>query len=320
MNTESPIDCKDLFDNAAERLKRLDNDIDKIIQDLAKKVEARGVPKNKVARQVVKELTARNVLSKSRIYEGLGTEQKRKYKKREIEETFPQVEITSTKSSTNQQAIQIAATGTGQSESLKDMNGVPGIRLVSEEQKRFEALRQENESLKEKEKVKEKEKLELIKEMAYLREENARLKLEKEELRQSVEKIEQISESRKDNEGLQKDKQLEISREIQEKFHDEPGPQNAKELEKISIKAGRDIKTILQLYNTVVKNKVESGQPVPLGAYIIIKPRMVLMPVRITIDFEKRGIEYSLWEKKLQITSPSISNPSDASKGRFRLL
>jgi DNA-binding ferritin-like protein len=93
VNTESSIDCSDLYDNAAERLKRLDNDIDNIIQDLAKKVEARGVPKNKVARQVVKELTAREVLSKSRIYEGLGSEQKRKYKKREIEETFPQAEI-----------------------------------------------------------------------------------------------------------------------------------------------------------------------------------------------------------------------------------
>jgi hypothetical protein len=81
VNPESPIDCKDLFDNAAERLKRLDNDIDKIIQDLAKKVEARGVPKNKVARQVVKELTARGVLSPSRIYEGLGIEQKREYTK-----------------------------------------------------------------------------------------------------------------------------------------------------------------------------------------------------------------------------------------------
>ena len=72
----------------AERLKKLDSDIDKTIQDLAKEVEARGVPKNEVARQVVKELTAREVLSKSRIYEGLGTEQKRKYKKRENRRNF----------------------------------------------------------------------------------------------------------------------------------------------------------------------------------------------------------------------------------------
>ena len=148
------IDCSGLYDNAAERLKGLDNDIDNTIQDLAKKVEARGVPKNKVARQVVKELTAREVLSPTRIYEGLGIEHKRKYKKRE-EETFTQVKnIPTEESFASQQAIQVAATRIGQSETLKDMNEVPDIRLVSEERKRFEALRQENESLKEKRKGK----------------------------------------------------------------------------------------------------------------------------------------------------------------------
>ena len=86
-------DCSDLYDSAAEKLKRLDNEVDKTIQDLAKNVEARGVPKNKVARQVVKELTARGVLSPTRIYEGLGIENKRKYVKRVTEETFPQWKI-----------------------------------------------------------------------------------------------------------------------------------------------------------------------------------------------------------------------------------
>src|SRR5918994_7622739 len=90
MRIETIGDCSDLYENAAEERKRLDHDIDKIIQDLANKVEARGVPKNKVARQVVKELTARGVLSPTRIYEGLGIENKRKYVKRVTEETFPQ--------------------------------------------------------------------------------------------------------------------------------------------------------------------------------------------------------------------------------------
>jgi hypothetical protein len=81
-------DCSDLYDNAAEKLKTLDNDIDKTIQDLANKVEARGVPKNKVARQVVKELTARGVLSPTRIYEGLGIENKRKYVKKSSRRNF----------------------------------------------------------------------------------------------------------------------------------------------------------------------------------------------------------------------------------------
>jgi hypothetical protein len=306
------INCKDLYDNAAERLKGLDNDIDKTIQDLAKKVETRGVPKNKVARQVVKELTAREVLSPSRIYEGLGIEQKRKYKKRVAEKTFSQAENISTEeSSANQQTIQVAAARIGQSETLKDMNRVPDIRLVSEERKRFEALRQENESLKEKEK----EKLELI---AELRKENTRLKSEKVELqRQLAEKTEQISELRKDNEGLQKDRQLEILREIQEKFYNEPGLLNAKALEKISEKEGRDIEAILQPYNTTLEDAAELGLPVPLGTYIIIKPSMVLVPIRIMIDFDKKKIEISLWEKKLQIPSPSASVSSDASKVSF---
>jgi DNA repair exonuclease SbcCD ATPase subunit len=315
---KSTIDCSDLYDNAAERLKKLDSDIDKTIQDLAKEVEARGVLKNKVARQVVKELTAREVLSKSRIYEGLGTEQKRKYRKREIEETFPQVEITSRKFSTNQQAIQAVATGTGRSETLKDMYGRLNIKLVSEEQKQTGALRQENKSLKESERLKEKEESELIKEIADLRKEYARLKSKYRELkRQLAEKTEQISELRKDNEGLQKDRRLEFLRELMERFYDKPGMLDAKQLQKISEKAGRDLETYVQRYNTIILGAVELGQPVPLGLYIIIKPNKVLVPIRLEIDFDKRKIEISLWEKKLEIPPPSLPVSSDASKVRF---
>jgi hypothetical protein len=317
----STIDCSDLYDNAAERLKKLDSDIDKTIQDLAKEVEARGVPKNKVARQVVKELTAREVLSKSRIYEGLGTEQKRKYKKREIEETFPQVEITPRESSTNQQAIQAVATRTGRSETLKDMNGRLNIKLVSEEQKQTGAPRQENKSLKENERLNEKEKSELIKEIADLRKEYARLKSKyQEHERQLAEKTEQISELRKDSlqkDSLQKDRRLEFLREIQEKFYDEPGMLDAKQLQKISEKAGRDLETYVHRYNTIILGAVELGQPVPLGLYIIIKPNKVLVPIRLEIDFDKRKIEISLWEKKLEIPPPSVPVSSYASKVRF---
>jgi hypothetical protein len=121
-------DCSDLYDNAAEKLKRLDNEVDKTIQDLAKNVEARGVPKNKVARQVVKELTVREVLSPTRIYKGLGIEYKRKYMKRVIEETFPQVKnIPTEESSTSTHAVQVVATSTGHSETLTGMNRKPDV-------------------------------------------------------------------------------------------------------------------------------------------------------------------------------------------------
>jgi myosin heavy subunit len=298
MSIISIVDCSDLYDNAAERLKGLDNDIDKTIQDLAKKVKARGVPKNKVARQVVKELTAREVLSPSRIYKGLGSEQKRKYKKREIEETFPQEEIISTEeSSTNQQIIQVAATRIGQSETLKDLNGGPDIKLVSEEQKQMGALRQENESLKEKER----EKSELIKEMAYSRKEYARLKSKNEELEnQLAEKTEQVGELRRDNESLKEKTQPELLQELQEKFYDQPGLIDAKRLQKISMESGKNLEIMLERYNSILQDAIDSGQPVPVGTYIITKPDMKLVPIGIHVDFDKRKIKMSLWEKKLQ--------------------
>ena len=239
------IDCSDLYDKAAESLKKLDNDIDKSIQDLAKMVEARGVPKNKVARQVVKELTARGVLSPSRIYEGLGIEHKRKYKKRKTEETFPQVE-----------------------------------NIFTEEKAR---LISENEELK----------------------------------RQLVEKTEQISEVNREMEDLKKKTQSDLLRELQERFYDKPGMLDAKQLQKLSEKAGRDLETVLQRYNTIIQNAVKLGQPVPLGSYVITKPDMILVPVRIMIYFDKRKIKLSLWEKKLQKPSPSVSTSFDASKVRF---
>jgi hypothetical protein len=93
--------------------------------------------------------------------------------------------------------------------------------------------------------------------------------------------------------------QPELLNELQEKVYDEPGLLDAKQLQKISEKAGRDLETILQRYKIIIKSAIESGEPVPIGTYIITKPDMKLVPVRITIDFDKRTIEISLWEKKL---------------------
>jgi hypothetical protein len=301
MKTATSINCSDLYDNAAEGLKGLDNDINEIIHNLAKDVEARGVPKNKVARQVVKELTAREVLSQSRIYEGLGIDYKRKHKK-SIEETFPQVENTSTEYSTNQLAVQVAAR-TGQSETLKDMNGGPDIKLVSEN-----------------ERLKEKEESELI---AYLRKENARLNSKNEELEEQLaKKTERESELKKEIEVLTEKTLPQMFHEIQEKFYDEPGLLRGDKLQKVHEEAGKNLVFLLEHYNSVLQEAVEKGQPVPVGLYIIAKPDMVFVPVRFTVDFEKRKLNISLWEKKLwekklQIPSPSDSVSSDASTVRF---
>jgi hypothetical protein len=93
--------------------------------------------------------------------------------------------------------------------------------------------------------------------------------------------------------------QPELLKELQDKFYDKPGLLDAKQLQKISEKAGRDLETIIQRYNIIIKSAIESGEPVPLGTYIITKPDMKLVPVRIFVDFDKRDIEISLWEKKL---------------------
>ena len=60
---------------------------------------------------------------------------------------------------------------------------------------------------------------------------------------------------------------------------------------------------MIKHYNIVLKKAAEMGQPVPLGTYIMTKPDMKLVPVRIMIDFNEKNVEISLWEKKLQGTA-----------------
>jgi hypothetical protein len=52
---------------------------------------------------------------------------------------------------------------------------------------------------------------------------------------------------------------------------------------------------VFQKFQEKVYN--EPGQPVPAGTYIMTKPD-TLIPIRISIDFNERKIQMSLWEKK----------------------
>jgi hypothetical protein len=256
MKIETIGDCSDLYEIAAEELKRLDHDIDKIIQDLANKVEARGVPKNKVARQVVKELTARGVLSPTRIYEGLGNENKRKYVKRVTEETFPQVEnIPTEESSTNTHAVQVVATSTGHSETLTGMN-----RRLS---KQLEEADNERTMLK-------REIADLKNQVKVLSEKNT----------------------------------PELLKEIEEKFaDDQKGVLDSKKMQKISMEAGKNLIILVERYNSILQEAVERGKPVPLGTYILTKPELKIVPIRIMVDFNGKRIWVELWEKRLQSLS-----------------
>jgi hypothetical protein len=99
---------------------------------------------------------------------------------------------------------------------------------------------------------------------------------------------------------LKEKSQPELLHDLHEMFYDKPGLMDAKQLEKVSEKVGRDIETIVQHYNTIIRGAVESGEPVPLGMYIITRPDMKLVPVRVMVDFDRRKIEVSLWEMKLR--------------------
>jgi hypothetical protein len=260
-------DCSDLYENAAEELKRLDHDIDKIIQDLANKVEARGVPKNKVARQAVKELTARGVLSPTRIYKGLGIEYKRKYVKKVIEETFPQVEnIPTEESSTNTHALQVVATGTGHSETLTGMNRRPDIITKTERAKM------------------------LSKELEEAEVERNLLKHEISDLKNQVKTLSEKSSP-------------ELLKEIEEKFSDQKGVLDSRKMQKISMEAGRNLMVLVERYNSILQEVVERGKPVPLGTYILTKPELKIVPIRVLVDFDRRRVWVELWEKRLQSLS-----------------
>ena len=93
---------------------------------------------------------------------------------------------------------------------------------------------------------------------------------------------------------------LELFRELQEKFHDQPGLLNAKELQKVRIEAGRNLMIQVRRYYTILQEAVERGQPLPVGTYIMTKPEMKLVPVRILVDFNRKRVWLELWEKKLQ--------------------
>jgi hypothetical protein len=256
-------DCSDLYDNAAEKLKTLDNDIDKTIQDLANRVEARGVPKNKVARQVVKELTARGVLSPTRIYEGLGIENKRKYVK-VLEETFPQAKnIPTEESSTTTHAVQVVATSTGHSESLTDMNRRP----KTERERRLSKQLEEKDN-----------------ELTMLKREIA-------DLRNQV-KV------------LSEKNTPELLKEIEEKFaDDQKGVLDSKKMQKISMEAGKNLMILVERYNSILQEAVERGKPVPFGTYLLTKPELKIVPIRIMVDFKGKRIWVELWEKRLQSLS-----------------
>jgi hypothetical protein len=95
----------------------------------------------------------------------------------------------------------------------------------------------------------------------------------------------------------------ELLKEIEEKFADQKGILDSKKLQKISMDAGKNLMILVERYNSILQEAVERGKPVPFGTYILTKPELKLVPVRIMVDFNNKRIWIELWEKRLQSLS-----------------
>ena len=116
-------------------------------------------------------------------------------------------------------------------------------------------------------------------------------------------KVQDITQERdslsNENKVLKEKTQPEMLKEIQERFYDEPGMIKGDKLRKVHEEAGKNLVFLLERYNSILLDALKEGQSVPVGLYIIAKPEMVFVPVRFTVDFNKRTLNISLWEKKL---------------------
>ena len=95
----------------------------------------------------------------------------------------------------------------------------------------------------------------------------------------------------------------ELLKEMEEKFADQKGVLDAKKLQKINMEAGRNLMILAERYNSILQEAVERGKPVPFGTYILTKPELKLVPIRIMVDFDRKRIWVELWEKRLQSLS-----------------
>jgi len=134
---------------------------------------------------------------------------------------------------------------------------------------------------------------------------------ESEKIKKLGERITQVEEEKEmirvenhtlkeENHILKEKTQPELLKELQEKFYDEPGLLDAKKLQKISMEAGKNLMILAERYNSILQEAVERGKPVPFGTYILTKPELKLVPIRIMVDFDRKRIRVELWEKRLQ--------------------
>jgi hypothetical protein len=175
--------------------------------------------------------------------------------------------IPTEESSTNLHAVQVAATSTGHSEALTGMNRRSDVITKTERERRLS--KQLEEAVNERNMLK-REIADLNNQVKVLSEKNT----------------------------------PELLKEIEEKFaDDQKGVLDSKKMQKISMEAGKNLIILIERYNSILQEAVERGKPVPFGTYILTKPELKLVPVRVMVDFNRKRIRVELWEKRLQYLS-----------------
>jgi hypothetical protein len=304
-------------DSSAGKLKRFDNGIDKTTQDLDKNIKARGVRKNKVNRQEdCKDLGSTLENYNSDVPdEYLSYSELKDRIRGEVAKALPKKERVILMAKKLENDLTLKDTICDQiCTDFKDLIGESYIRKCLPDEYKQRKRRVTEESTGELRSMSEND-VKNVPEQKAMTVDNAGYEEAFEDVkRKDVEPASEIVKNLQkkltdvvqerdslstENQVLKEKSQPEMLKEIQERFYDEPGLIKGDKLQKVNLEAGKHIVLLLERYNSILNDAAVAGQPIPVGLYVIARPNMVFIPVRFTVDFEKKRVDISLWEKKL---------------------
>jgi hypothetical protein len=304
-------------DNLAGKLKRFDNGIDKTTQDLDKNIKVRGVRKDKLNRQeACKDLGSTLEKYNSDVPdEYLSYSELKDRIRGEVAKALPKKERVILMAKKLEDDLTLKDTICDQiCTDFKDLIGETYIRrcLPDEyKQHRRKATEQSNDELQHSavndDKNVPEQKAMTVDTEGY---EDAFDDVKRPDVEPASEIVKNLQKKLTDVvqerdtlssevQVLKEKTQPEMLKEIQERFYDKPGLIKGEELRKVNLEAGKNIVLLLERYNSILNDAAVEGQPIPVGLYVIARPDMVFIPVRFTVDFEKKRVDISLWEKKL---------------------
>ena len=246
---------------------------------MAKKLEEDLTPKDRVCRQICTDLC--DVTSERWVRKFLPDEYKQQKKRNKGTEQYAELcSANDGKNVPEQETITVDNQGYERPfDEMKRKDTEPASEVVKALQKKLADVTSERDSLQKK---------------------LADVTSERDSLQKKFEDVAHERDSLSNEVKVLREKsQPEMFREIQERFYDEPGLIKGEKLQKVHEEAGKNLVFLLKRYKFVLQDAIDAGQPVPVGLYIIAKPEMVFVPVRFTVDFNKKKLNISLWEKKL---------------------